>query len=209
MQITVHHLHFSRSTRILWLLEELDAPYETVHYHRNPETFRAPPELKAAHPLGKSPVIALDGQVVAESCAILEVLAARVGDGRLGRASDSPEWPAYLEWLHMGEGTAMMGMMVLMMGGRDQAQTAMAYGGEVIAGAMDEIEAGLDGRDYLLAGGFSAADIQIAYVAALARQYGLVGDRARTNAWLDRLEARAGFIRAIEKGGPMLPPARL
>ena len=60
--LTLHHLNDSRSQRILWLLEELGTPYEIVSYQRNAQTRLAPPELKAVHPLGKSPVIT-DGNV--------------------------------------------------------------------------------------------------------------------------------------------------
>lgn len=65
--ITLHHLNKSRSKRIIWLLEELGQPYEIKRYQRDSQTFLAPPELKQIHPLGKSPVIEMDGQVIAES----------------------------------------------------------------------------------------------------------------------------------------------
>ena len=157
--IKVHHLDYSRSTRILWLLEELGEPYELTTYHRDPSTFRAPAELKQAHPLGKSPVIEHDGAGIAESGAILEYLAAKLGDGRLGRSPADADWAEYLEWLHAGEGTAMMGVVMLMLvRGSDKTSHASAYGLEVVDGAMAEIEAKLDGRDYLLASGFSAAE---------------------------------------------------
>jgi glutathione S-transferase len=70
--LTVHHLETSRSQRILWLLEELGVPYELKVYRRDPATRLAPPELKAIHPLGKSPVVTDDGKVIAESGAINE-----------------------------------------------------------------------------------------------------------------------------------------
>ncbi|MET0429113.1 MAG: glutathione S-transferase N-terminal domain-containing protein, partial [Microvirga sp.] len=69
--ITVHHLENSRSQRVLWLLEELGLAYEVRRYARDPETMRAPPELRAVHPLGKSPVLDDDGNIVAESGAIV------------------------------------------------------------------------------------------------------------------------------------------
>ena len=55
--ITVHHLNNSRSQRVLWLLEELNIPYEVKRYERDGATMRAPASLRAVHPLGKSPVI--------------------------------------------------------------------------------------------------------------------------------------------------------
>src|SRR4051812_41458977 len=91
--LTVHHLENSRSQRILWLLEELEVPYEIVKYRRDPKTMLAPPELKRVHPLGKSPVVT-DGQgaVLAESGAIIETLVERHGQGRLAPPAGTPEF---------------------------------------------------------------------------------------------------------------------
>ena len=69
--IRVHHLNNSRSQRVLWLLEELGLEYDVVRYQRDAKTMLAPPELRAVHPLGKSPVIEEDGHVLAESGAIV------------------------------------------------------------------------------------------------------------------------------------------
>ena len=84
--LTVHHLNNSRSQRVLWLLEELDVPYEIVRYARDPKTMLAPPELRAIHPLGKSPVVTDDGRTYAESGAIIEYLVERYGNGRRAAA---------------------------------------------------------------------------------------------------------------------------
>ena len=79
--IIVHHLNDSRSQRILWLLEELGAPYEIKFYQRDATTRLAPPELKLVHPLGKSPVIT-DGDItIAESGAIVDYLQRKHGGG--------------------------------------------------------------------------------------------------------------------------------
>ena len=78
--LTVHHLETSRSQRILWLLEELGVPYELKVYRRDAATRLAPPELKAIHPLGKSPVVTDDGEVIAESGAIIEYLVEKYGE---------------------------------------------------------------------------------------------------------------------------------
>jgi glutathione S-transferase len=88
--ITVHHLENSRSQRVLWLLEELGTPYTVKRYARHPETMLAPPELKAVHPLGKSPVISDDGTVVAESGAIVEYLCEMPGQGH-GQSQEKPK----------------------------------------------------------------------------------------------------------------------
>ncbi|KAF8589166.1 hypothetical protein K439DRAFT_1405472 [Ramaria rubella] len=76
--IVVHHLNDSRSQRLLWLLEELEIPYEIKKYQRTAE-MRAPKNLKDIHPLGKSPIIT-DGEVtLAESGAITEYLIVKYG----------------------------------------------------------------------------------------------------------------------------------
>src|SRR5437588_8499822 len=80
--LTVHHLNNSRSQRVLWLLEELGVPYEIARYQRQPD-MRAPKELRAVHPLGKSPVITDNGNTVAESGAIVEYILETYGQGRL------------------------------------------------------------------------------------------------------------------------------
>src|SRR3979409_1370960 len=79
---TVHHLNNSRSQRVLWLLEELGVPYEILRYQRQPD-MRAPAELRAVPPLGKSPVITDNGNTIAESGAITEYVIDSYGEARL------------------------------------------------------------------------------------------------------------------------------
>ena len=69
--LTVHHLNNSRSQRILWLLEELEADYQIKQYARDSVTNLAPPELEAIHPLGKSPMITHGDRTFIESGAII------------------------------------------------------------------------------------------------------------------------------------------
>ena len=111
--LTVHHLETSRSQRILWLLEELGVPYELKVYRRDPATRLAPAELKAIHPLGKSPVITDDGEVIAESGAIIEYLVEKYGAPGAGRAgapaagAGTPEYRQCRYWMHYAEGSLM------------------------------------------------------------------------------------------------------
>jgi glutathione S-transferase len=104
--LTVHHLNNSRSQRVLWLLEELGVPYEIVRYQRQPD-MRAPAELRAVHPLGKSPVVIDNGNTVAESGAIVEYIVDTYGEGRLIPPPKTPERLRYSYWLHYAEGSAM------------------------------------------------------------------------------------------------------
>eukprot|EP01041_Mallomonas_annulata_P027311 gene27311-48869_t len=103
--LTVHHLNNSRSQRVLWLLEELGVPYQIERYQRDPKTMLAPPELRAVHPLGKSPVITDGAFTLAESGAIVEYLIDQHGHGALVPAPGTPERLRYRYWMHYAEGS--------------------------------------------------------------------------------------------------------
>src|SRR6201990_2452058 len=104
--LTVHHLNNSRSQRVLWLLEELGLPHEIVRYQR-PGDMRAPNEVRAIHPLGKSPVVIDNGNTVAESGAIVEYLVGTYGNGRFIPPANTPERLRFTYWLHFAGGSAM------------------------------------------------------------------------------------------------------
>ncbi|MGP5542213.1 glutathione S-transferase family protein [Psychrobacter celer] len=110
--IRLHHLNQSRSLRTLWLLEELGVAYEIVSHQRDATTHLAPDSLKAVHPLGKSPVIEMDGQLYAESGAITELLIERFASKRLRPATDSSDYGTYLQWIHFAESSLMLPLLL-------------------------------------------------------------------------------------------------
>src|SRR5687768_13366041 len=125
--LTVHHLNDSRSQRILWLLEELGLPYEVKRYQRDATTMLAPPELRAVHPLGKSPVIT-DGDItLAESGAIIEYLAAKYGAGKFMPAEGTPERVQCSYWLHFAEGSAMPPLLLKLIFDRIESGKGMPF----------------------------------------------------------------------------------
>jgi len=197
--LTVYHLNESRSARVLWLLEELDVPYEVVRFQRD-ATRRAPKELAEVHPLGKSPVIQDGDLVLAESGAIVEYLVERHGEGRLAPRPDTAAWGLYLHWLHFAEGSAMFPLLVqlfttmgLIPGGMDGM-----LGGFVraeITKQLDYLEHELGDKDYLL-GAFTAADVMMGFPIELAERQGHLANRPRLVAWLARLRARPAYQRA-------------
>jgi len=204
--IKVHHLNYSRSTRILWLLEELDLPYEIVPYSRDPRTFRAPDSLKGVHPLGKAPVIEDGDLVLAESGAIVEYVVARYGGGRLAPAAETPEWAAYIEWLHYAEGSAMFPILTQLLGSMSGGLGGLGdFVGPEIQKTLAFVAGAVQPSGYLLAE-FGAADIQMFYVIEAARMGGMLTDFPALTAYLERLEARPAFRTALEKGGPVALP---
>ena len=110
--LTVHHLNNSRSQRILWLLEELETPYEIRFYLRDPNTHRAPPELKAIHPLGKPPVLEDGDNIIAETGAIIVYILDKFGKGRLRPEPGTQEYIEYVHFLHFAEGSAMLPLLL-------------------------------------------------------------------------------------------------
>jgi glutathione S-transferase len=200
--ITVHHLNNSRSQRILWLLEELGTPYEIVRYQRDAVTSLAPPELKAIHPLGKSPVITHGDEVLAESGMIIDVLARRAGSD-LAVSFDSADYPAYAHWLHFAEGSAMTPFLLALYTRRlgDAAAPLQPRIQSEIMNHMSYVEGALTGKSYLVADRLTGADIQMSFIGEIAKANGLGGMLPSTMAWLDGLHARPQWQAALAKGG--------
>jgi glutathione S-transferase len=210
MTIRLHHLEYSRSTRILWLLEELGEAYQMVRYARDPVTRRSPAELAAVHPLSKAPAVEVDGRTMVESGAIIEYLIATRGNGRLAPAADSADYAAYLEWLHFAEGTVAMPMIL--------SAIAPAFGGlgdrlgGFVAGEvkklLDYAESHMAGQHakgshYLVGDDLTGADINFEYLLQHARNLGELDTRPALSAYVTRLEARPAYVKAIELGGPV------
>ena len=202
--LTVHHLNNSRSQRILWLLEELGTPYEIVHYQRMSPVPLAPPELKAVHPLGKSPVITDGDVIIAESGAIIEYILDKYGNGRLRPAPGTKDHVRYIEWLHYAEGSAMMPLMLHLYLGflGDAAAMLRPRVDSEIESNLAYIANALTGRDFLVGKGLTGADIQIVFVLEAANASGLLANHPLLRNYLDAMQARPAYKRAVEKGGP-------
>jgi glutathione S-transferase len=219
-RLTVHHLDHSRSQRVLWLLEELEVPYALEQYERDPETKRAPAELRKVHPLGKSPVVTLeDGTVLAESGAILETLVDRCGNGRLRPAPDTEAFRRYRFFMHYAEGSLMPPLLVRFIMLRLRRAPVPFFVRPIangIAKKIDEtftdpelarhvafLEAELEGRPWLTGDELTAADVQMSFpLEALLARAGAVSSHPRISALVERIRARPAFQRALERGGP-------
>ncbi|MCD9028471.1 glutathione S-transferase [Luteimonas sp. BDR2-5] len=220
--IKVHHLNNSRSQRVLWLLEELGQPYEVIRYERDAKTMLAPRALRDVHPLGKSPVVELDGQVLVESGAIVETLAERF-DTAFALSppplpQDASERIRYRTWLHYAEGSLMPPLLLALVLGRIRSapvpffvrpvargiadRTMTAFVGPQLATHLGHVENALGQHPWFAGDRFTAADIQMSFPleAALARAPDHVGPNIR--AFVGRIQARAAYQRALAAGGP-------
>lgn len=218
--LTVHHLDQSRSQRVLCLLEELELPYEVRHYRRDPATLLAPPELKAVHPLGKSPVISDGDIVVAETGAIFEYLCGLRAGTPLVPAAGTVAYRHYTYWLHFAEGSAMPPLLLKMIFDRIASAPmpffakpiARAISAKVLDGYVDSnlrtqlafMETELSRRAWFAGDAFTAADIMMSFPLEAARQRaGLsAASHPLLSGWLDAIHARAAYQRALARGGP-------
>src|SRR6478735_1213695 len=216
-RLVVHHLEYSRSVRVLWLLEELGLSYEIRCYARD-ANFRAPPELQAVHPLGRSPIVEVDGRVLAESGAIIEYFVDRE-QGKL-RPSEIEARLRYRFFLHYAEASAMPPLLVQLIVDKIRSQRVpffvrpitrkvadglqQGFSGPAIATHFGFVESELLARPYFAGHEFTAADIQMIYPveAALLRSQ---GNWPNLRAWRERVTARPAYQRAEAKGGPSMP----
>ncbi len=200
--ITVHHLNRSRSHRILWLLEELGVPYEVRRYERNPKTNLAPPELTEIHPLGKSPMIEMNGQLITESGAIVEVICGAFGPHLIPPAGSEPHF-RHLELMHFAEGSAMTPILLNLYVGTL---------GEAGAPLQPRIEQQLDSHfaymeqalrpsGHYVLDDLSAADIMLSFPAEVAMRLGRRADFPRLAEFVEHIHSRPAYARAFEKGG--------
>jgi glutathione S-transferase len=214
--IQVHHLNNSRSQRVLWLLEELELPYEIVKYERDPRTQLAPKALEAIHPLGKSPVVTDGDATLAESGAILEYLVDTYGKGRLAPRPGTPAHRDYRYFMHYAEGSLMPFLLLKLIFNRVRKApilvrpVAKMIAGRVCGQFVDPnlrrhlafIDAHLATHTWFAGDELSAADIQMSFPleAAVARGSEL-GDTTRIAALVATYQARPAYQRALERGG--------
>lgn len=197
-------LHFapnSRAGRIVWLLEELELPYELNRMDFHPKDLKSDAH-RARHPLGRVPVLE-DGDVsIFESGAIVEYVLERHKNGGLKPAVNSPSYPDYLQWFHYCEGMVMPPINIivvntLLLPPDRQDQNALAQATRLLSKALAPIEAALDGKDYLI-GDFSAADIMLGHACFMSNRVGAVSDEMpNLKAYIGRIEQRPAFRYAI------------
>jgi glutathione S-transferase len=204
MTLKVHHLNNSRSQRILWLLEELGVPYEIVHHQRDAVTNLAPLALLDIHPLGKSPVIEDDGQIVSESGAIVEYLCERHGGAHLVPPHGTDDHIRYLEWMHFAEGSAMTPFLLQLYTSRlgEAAAPLKPRIDQQLESHFQYMEDRLLPSGYFVGGGLTGADIMLSFPAEAAVKIGRAADKPKLTAYVAAIHARPAYQAALEKGGP-------
>ena len=204
MTIIVHHLNNSRSQRILWLLEELGEPYEVLRYERDRKTMRAPASLRAVHPLGRSPVVEVDGHRLIETGATMDYLVARAGN-RFGPPADAQGAIRYRQCLHYAEGSMMPPLLALLVVGKLGllGRPARPTVQRMLDDHLDWLETELASRPYFAGDAFTAADMMMSFPLEASRSRGgLDQSRPSLIRWLDEMHARPAYQAALAAGGP-------
>ena len=220
--ITVHHLNNSRSQRVLWLLEELEVPYELVAYERDPKTMLAPKSLQQIHPLGKSPVITDGDAVIAESANILEYIVETYGKGRLVPAAGTPAYRHYRYFMHYAEGSLMPYLLLKLIFAKVKTAKVPFFVKPIARKIADTVSSSfvtpnlvrhlaflgdhLAKHTWFAGDELTAADIQMSYPIESA--VGRAGDleiSPKLKEMVTRIHARPAYQRAVAKGGPVNP----
>jgi glutathione S-transferase len=201
--LVVHHLNNSRSQRVLWALEELGLPYEIKLYQRDPVTNLAPPELKAVHPLGKSPLLEEDGVMIEESGAIIQHLLDKYGQGHFQPAPGTPEALRHLQWMHFAEGSAMTPILLQLYTARlgDAAAPLQPRINEQLESQFAYLECELRPSGHFVGDELTGADMMLSFPAEIAVMQGRSDACPKLAKFVAAIHARPAWQAAREKGG--------
>ena len=199
--LTLHFAPNSRAGRIVWLLEELDLPYELNRMDFHPKDLKSD-EHRARHPLGRVPVLDDDEIRIWESGAIVEYILERHKNGGLKPVVDSANYPVYLQWFHYCEGMVMppvntIVVQTVLLPPDRRDETALAQAQKLLTRALAPVDEGLTGKDYLI-GDFSGADIMLGHACFMSNRLGCVTDEmTNLKGYVERVAARPAFQKAM------------
>ena len=208
--LTLHHLEQSRSFRIIWALEELDLDYNIQIYKRLP-TFAAPPELRKIHPLGKSPILTTENDVIAESAVILDFLQENYDDQKQFKPLAKQYLQQYNYWMHYAEGSLMPYLVMTLVVNSVPNRTPFLIrpvAKKIVSGIkagflnprikehIQYLEDYLSQHEYFAGDEFSFADVQMGF-PLIAMQERVGGSHPNINAFIERIKVRPAYLRAL------------
>jgi len=199
--LKLHHAPNSRAGRILWLLEELELPYEINSMKFHPSDLKSD-EHRSRHPLGRIPVLEDEEVIIYESGAIVEYILARHAPGKLKPAITSKLFPSYLQWFHYCEGMVMPAMntivvqTIILPEERRNAEI-LGQAQRLLSKSLIPVNESLENKKYLI-GGFSAVDIMLGHSLYMSKKLKCVNEKLiNILNYLSRIEARPCFQKAI------------
>lgn len=200
MTITLYHHPFSRAATAVWALEEAGQPYELRYVDIMTGAQKAPAIL-ALNPMGKLPILTDGDAVVTESAAIALYLADRYAPGRLAPALDDPQRAAYLRWSLFAPSVIEPGAMAKAAAWPFKPGQAGWGDYDTMVGAM---ETAIAGRDFVLASGFSMADVVFGGTIRYMLRFDMLEPKPVFVAYADRLGARPAAQRAEARNAAVM-----
>lgn len=191
--LTFYHSPQSRSTRVLWLLHELDVPFDTLRCDIPRQDGSGGRDPRNPHPDGKVPALHHDGALITESAAIMLYLTDLFPERGLGPAPGAPGRGAYLTWLFWYCGVVEPAFIAEVMGVADHPVAQTSYRNRDAVAAR--LIAALEGKDWLVENRFSAADILLC--SPFLYFPDALPDHPATRAWMKRCTAREAYHRAL------------
>jgi len=203
--ICLHHLRVGRSLFTVWLLEELGLDYELKIYTRD-ETGRAKTDLRAAHPLGKSPVIEDSGLLLAESGAIASYLLDTYDteNALAPPRADTAARAVFTQWLHYSEGSAFAPLIMkrlLMVDPEPHPPLISGFAAGEVDLHLGYIRDFLDDKPFILGDRIQGPDFGMSYIIEMADRIGELGPYPTLQAYINRTASRPAFKRACERAG--------
>ncbi|MDC0070940.1 glutathione S-transferase family protein [Rhodobiaceae bacterium] len=199
--LKVHFAPNSRAGRIIWLLEELELPYEVNKMDFHPKDLKSD-EHRSRHPLGRIPVLD-DGDIrIYESGAIVEYILERHKNGGLKPDVSSNNYPDYLQWFHYCEGMVMppintIVVQTVLLPEDRRDETVLNQAKRLLSKSLEPINNTLEGKKYLI-GDFSAADIMLGHACFMSNRLGCVGEEMlNMKSYVDNINKRPAFQTAI------------
>lgn len=202
--IRLHHSPQTRSMRSLWLLYELGIDFELVTYAFDGSIKSK--EYLALHPAGRVPTLEIDGAVIWESGAIAELLCERFSPDLMGRRVTHHERAAWLNWLHYAETisqhtAALTQQHIALFEDHMRSPVVMKIEAKRLAKTFAALDAALANHDYLLASGFSAADIGVGQAVFMGTHYVRLDGFPNLAAWFARVSARPAYQKTEPQNG--------
>ena len=200
--LKVHFAPNSRAGRIIWLLEELELPYEVNKMAFHPKDLKTE-EHRKRHPLGRIPVLD-DGDIrIYESGAIVEYIIERHKNGGLKPDIHSDEFPQYLQWFHYCEGMVMppintIVVQTILLPEERRDETVLKQAKNLLTKALIPVDENLENKKFLI-GDFSGADIMLGHACFMSNMMGGVTDNmVNLKEYVNLISERPSFKTAIE-----------
>ena len=197
--LKIYHAKGTRAFRVIWLCEELGVPYEIVPVDFSAE-YRATPEWRAMNPVGKVPAMTDGDMKMFESCAMMQYVLDRYGEGRLQPAKNDATYAHYLQWCWFSESTFARPLGEIVNHRRefkpelDDVVAEMKHRATLSLNALDQA---LVDRPFLLGKEFSAADISNGYTIRAYRRLVTEDLPSNVSAYFNRLTSLPSYERTV------------